>query len=94
MVEFIKYGVYLPLIDSRCKCIYPIRFGDNITVRTQMTIIHSTYLEFKYEMVNMDNEDKTITKAFSKHALTDLDMNLIFGSNELLDLLKAKSNVQ
>jgi acyl-CoA thioester hydrolase len=86
-----KEGIILPVVHMEIRYVMPLRFGDQITVKTSLNTDSKFKLEFKYKIWNQ--EQKLVAKAktalvFAEHS----SGKLIPGFQQYLEPLKSKSN--
>jgi acyl-CoA thioester hydrolase len=83
-------GLLLPLTNLRCKYIAPARYGDEITVRTNVEKLTCARIEFAYKIYN--HEETLLTVGGTEHGWTDgklKPVNLLKKRPELYRILQA-----
>lgn len=63
-------GYYLPVTELGVKYLAPARFGDIITVRTEVEAVRSRSMVFRYEVIKEETKE-LLAKGYTKHICID-----------------------
>lgn len=80
-------GVLLPLTDMSCEFRKPVKYEDNIVIKTQVSNLTHTRVGFHYEIYNKDNEILLATGK-TNHGWTNRELNPIVIERILPDLFQ------
>jgi acyl-CoA thioester hydrolase len=67
--EYIARGLYLAVIEAKCRYIKPARYDDELTIKAALTAVGPAKLEIQYEIVRADNE--VLARAATVHAVVN-----------------------
>lgn len=87
--EMEKLGVMIPVIECGCEYKTGAKYGDEIRIRTFITLLSPIRIEFKYEVIR-ENDNKLLAVGFSKHVFTSREfkpINLVKKYPELWNIL-------
>ncbi len=74
--ELEEKGVFLPVIETRCKYIEPAKFDEEIAIQTKLVELKGVRMELRYEIYRVS--DKTLlAEGFTCHAFVDETMKPI-----------------
>ena len=65
-------GCFIAVVDARCRYKAPVRYDDEITVRTQLKSVRESVIHFGYELVRDDGE--LLAEGETTHIVTDEEM--------------------
>tara|TARA_B100001769_G_C21672778_1_gene373083 strand:- start:33 stop:437 length:405 start_codon:yes stop_codon:yes gene_type:complete len=82
-------GVGMPVIDMETKYLLPIKYDEEITIRTRIEKLPSSRIIFHYEILNQNN-DLANTAKTTLTFINLLNKKPVRTPKELLDLIKNK----
>ncbi len=82
-------GVGMPVIDMETKYLLPIKYDEEITIRTRIEELPSSRIIFHYEILNQNN-DLANTAKTTLTFINLLNKKPVRTPKELLDLIKNK----
>ncbi len=62
-------GIIMPVAEMRTRYSFPLRFGDTVTVETELVPPRNTTLEFHYRMYNQDK--KLVSRSSTRLVFAD-----------------------
>lgn len=66
-------GVFLAVVDARCRYISPARFDEEIVIRTSLAKANSRMVSFAYEMIRSE-DGRRVACGETKHVFCGRDM--------------------
>jgi acyl-CoA thioester hydrolase len=66
-------GCGIAVIDARCRYKAPARYDDEIIVRTHLTCVRESLVQFEYELVRAD-DGTLLAEGDTTHIVVDLEM--------------------
>ena len=69
-------GIFLPVSECACKYIRPIKYDDQIIIRTKINDLTKVSITFNYEIYNLQKKELLAT-GFTKHAFIDKNHKII-----------------
>lgn len=84
-------GILLPLTDMSCQFKKPVKYEENIVIKTQLSRLTHVRAGFHYEVYSKDN-DALIAARETNHGWTDRDLNPIIIGRLLPDLFEVLQN--
>lgn len=84
-----KEGLFLPVVEARCRYKNPAFYDDRIRIFTSLTGLKKFSLEFSYRLVK-EGSSRPVAFGWTKHAMVDGSGKLIKGENPFLDWIKIK----
>lgn len=88
--ELEKEHIYLVVTEVYCKYKASARYDDVLIIRTWVSWLKQTRIEFRYEIVKEGEEDRQIAEGFSVLACLDKNRKPVVLPGELKDLLAAE----
>ena len=82
-------GIGMPVIDMETKYLLPIKYDEEITIRTRIEKLPSSRIIFQYEILNQNN-DLANTAKTTLTFINLLNKKPVRTPKELLDLIKNK----
>ena len=82
-------GIGMPVIDMETKYLLPIKYDEEITIRTRIEKLPSSRIIFHYEILNQNN-DLANTAKTTLTFINLLNKKPVRTPKELLDLIKNK----
>tara|TARA_B100001559_G_C16417224_1_gene583295 strand:+ start:192 stop:596 length:405 start_codon:yes stop_codon:yes gene_type:complete len=82
-------GIGMPVIDMETKYLLPIKYDEEITIRTRIEELPSSRIIFHYEILNQNN-DLANTAKTTLTFINLLNKKPVRTPKELLDLIKNK----
>ena len=82
-------GIGMPVIDMETKYLLPIKYDEEITIRTRIEKLPSSRIIFHYEITNQNN-DLANTAKTTLTFINLLNKKPVRTPKELLDLIKNK----
>ena len=82
-------GIGMPVIDMETKYLLPIKYDEEITIRTKIEKLPSSRIIFHYEILNQNN-DLANTAKTTLTFINLLNKKPVRTPKELLDLIKNK----
>ena len=82
-------GIGMPVIDMETKYLLPIKYDEEITIRTRIEKLPSSRIIFHYEILNKNN-DLANTAKTTLTFINLLNKKPVRTPKELLDLIKNK----
>ena len=82
-------GIGMPVIDMETKYLLPIKYDEEITIRTRIEKLPSSRIIFHYEILNQNN-DLANTAKTTLTFINLLNKRPVRTPKELLDLIKNK----
>ena len=82
-------GIGMPVIDMETKYLLPIKYDEEITIRTRIEKLPSSRIIFHYEILNQNN-DLAKTAKTTLTFINLLNKKPVRTPKELLDLIKNK----
>ena len=82
-------GIGMPVIDIETKYLLPIKYDEEITIRTRIEKLPSSRIIFHYEILNQNN-DLANTAKTTLTFINLLNKKPVRTPKELLDLIKNK----
>ena len=82
-------GIGMPVIDMETKYLLPIKYDEEITIRTRIEKLPSSRIIFHYEILNQNNELANTAKT-TLTFINLLNKKPVRTPKELLDLIKNK----
>jgi len=69
-IEWEKNGIFMPVVEVRCRYKHPARYDDIVRVETYLKEVkpHSLSFEFK---IYRDLDDKLLAEGYTKHGFCD-----------------------
>jgi acyl-CoA thioester hydrolase len=68
-------GCFIAVVDARCRYKAPVRYDDEITVRTQLKSVRESVIHFEYELVRDDGE--LLAEGETTHIVTNEAMKAV-----------------
>ena len=65
-------GMVLPVIEAHCDYRQPLRYDDEVDIRTRATLVTAVRVRFDYEVVLL-NDDVVAATGYTVHAALDSD---------------------
>ena len=66
-------GCFIAVVDARCRYKAPVRYDDEVIVRTQLKNVRESVIQFGYELVRAD-DGELLAEGETTHIVTDEDM--------------------
>jgi acyl-CoA thioester hydrolase len=66
-------GLFIAVVDARCRYKAPARYDDEVIVRTHLTNVRESVVHFGYELVRA-NDDELLAEGETTHIVTDAQM--------------------
>ena len=66
-------GCFIAVVDARCRYKAPVRYDDEVIVRTQLKNVRESVIHFGYELVRAD-DGELLAEGETTHIVTDEDM--------------------
>ena len=66
-------GLFIAVVDARCRYKAPARYDDEVIVRTHLKNVRESVVHFGYELVRA-NDDALLAEAETTHIVTDAQM--------------------
>lgn len=66
---YIARGLFLAVIEARCRYLKPARYDDDLTIRAALTSVGPAKLEIQYEITRADGE--VLARATTVHAIVN-----------------------
>jgi acyl-CoA thioester hydrolase len=67
--DYIARGLYLAVIEAKCRYIKPARYDDELAIKAALTAVGPAKLEIEYEIVRIDGE--VLARAATVHAVVN-----------------------
>lgn len=67
--EYIARGLYLAVIEARCRYVKPARYDDDLIIKAALTSVGPAKLEIQYEIIRPDGE--VLARAATTHAVVN-----------------------
>jgi len=72
-VEMEQDGMNLPVVEVKCRYKHPVRYDDEITIRTRLAQMRGKILRFQYEVVRK-SDDRMLAEGETVHVVVGRDM--------------------
>ena len=66
-------GCFIAVVDARCRYKAPVRYDDEVIVRTQLKNVRESVIHFGYELVRAD-DGELLAEGETTHIVTDEEM--------------------
>jgi acyl-CoA thioester hydrolase len=66
-------GCFIAVVDARCRYKAPVRYDDEVVVRTWLKSVRSKVIHFGYELLRPDN-GQVLAEGETTHIVADTDM--------------------
>lgn len=66
-------GCFIAVVDARCRYKAPVRYDDEVIVRTQLKNVRESVIHFGYELVRADSGE-LLAEGETTHIVTDEEM--------------------
>ena len=66
-------GCFIAVVDARCRYKAPVRYDDEVIVRTQLKDVRESVIQFGYKLVRAD-DGELLAEGETTHIVTDEDM--------------------
>jgi acyl-CoA thioester hydrolase len=66
-------GCFIAVVDARCRYKAPVRYDDEVMVRTQLKNVRESVIHFGYELVRAD-DGELLAEGETTHIVTDEEM--------------------
>jgi acyl-CoA thioester hydrolase len=66
-------GCFIAVVDARCRYKAPVRYDDEVIVRTQLRNVRESVIHFGYELVRAD-DGELLAEGETTHIVTDEEM--------------------
>ena len=83
-------GLFLPVVDTRCRYYSPCTYDDLIVVRTSVSRLRSSAIDFQYYTFHKSTERK-LTTGFSVHVFVDQAMQPVRVPDNVAELIEIHS---
>jgi acyl-CoA thioester hydrolase len=67
-------GCFIAVVDARCRYKAPVRYDDEVVVRTHLKNVRESLVHFGYELVRA-SDGALLAEGETTHIVTDVDMN-------------------
>lgn len=68
-------GCYIPVVDARCRFKAPVRYDDEVLIRTRLKGLRGPFIQFAYEAVRL-SDGTVCAEGETTHVVTDKQMNI------------------
>lgn len=68
-------GLLLPLIEGHCRYLRPARIGDEVIIKTRLTLVKPAKLRFEYEV--QQKEGLLLVQAYTLHGIVSKELRPI-----------------
>lgn len=68
-------GCYIPVVDARCRYKAPVRYDDELIIRTRLTSVRGSLLHFTYQVVRA-LDSALCAEGETTHIITDARLNI------------------
>jgi acyl-CoA thioester hydrolase len=69
-------GCFIAVVDARCRYKAPVRYDDEVIVRTQLKNVRESVIHFGYELVRAD-DDELLAEGETTHIVTNEAMKAV-----------------
>jgi acyl-CoA thioester hydrolase len=66
-------GLFIAVVDARCRYKAPARYDDEVIVRTHLKNVRESVVHFGYELVRV-SDDELLAEGETTHIVTDVEM--------------------
>lgn len=73
-------GIIMPVAEMRTRYSFPLRFGDTVTVETELVPPWKTSLEFHYRMYNQDK--KLVSRSSTRLVFADKESGKLLSNTQ------------
>ena len=84
--EWERHGVFLPVVEARCRYKSPLRYDELATLEVFPVERGAAAITFGYHLRHADG--KLAAEGWTKHAFADAEGRLIRRGNEFIERLK------
>jgi acyl-CoA thioester hydrolase len=68
-------GCYLPVVDAHCRYKSPVRYDDEVLIRTRLKNLRGSFIHFTYEALR-PSDGMVFAQGETTHVVTDAEMKV------------------